>query len=480
MARTFIIKSDQARPASLINYGQELNDEQRAVVNAGGGPLLVIAGAGSGKTRTLTYRVARLIELGVAPGRVLLVTFTNRAAREMLSRVEALLKTDTRKTWGGTFHSIGNRILRRHAELLGWRQGFSILDREDQADLLKTVIDAAHLDTGGYKFPKAEVVSDILSLANNMVAPLDEIIATRYPYFEEVAEAIHTVRDAYEAKKRETNSMDFDDLLVLFVRLLRENPEVLERYRTQFEFVLVDEYQDTNQLQCNLIDLLVGDNGNLMAVGDDAQSIYSWRGAEVGNMLEFQHRYPRARVCKIETNYRSVPEVLALANAAIEGNRGQIKKTLHAAREGKGMLPALVKLDTPSAQAAFVAQRITELQDEGVDLNEIAVLYRAHFHSLEIQMELTQRGIPFTITSGLRFFEQAHVKDVACFMKFAVNRADEVSFLRMARLVPGIGNTSAMKLWSEWSRCEGATVEKLILQGFRYLQAQEMILSILT
>jgi DNA helicase-2/ATP-dependent DNA helicase PcrA len=255
--------------------------------------------------------------------------------------------------------------------------------------------------------------------------------------------------------------MDFDDLLTQFVRLLRENPELLELYRRRFEFVLVDEYQDTNQLQCELIDLLVGENGNLLVVGDDAQSIYSWRGADVGNILNFGRRYPRARTFKIEVNYRSVPEILNLANAAIAANRSQIQKSLQAARPAKRMLPALVALDSPSAQAAFIAQRILELQDQGVELNEIAILYRAHFHSLEVQMELTQRGIPFQITSGLRFFEQAHVKDVASFMKFAVNRVDEVSFMRMVRLIPGIGSAGATKLWADWMKCEGSQGERM-------------------
>jgi DNA helicase-2/ATP-dependent DNA helicase PcrA len=231
---------------------------------------------------------------------------------------------------------------------------------------------------------------------------------------------------------------------------------VRTRFQRQFQFVLVDEFQDTNLLQCELVDLLVGPGGNLMVVGDDAQSIYSWRGADVGHILNFQERYPKAVIHKIEVNYRSVPEVLHLANSVIAQNRGQIRKELRAERRGSGAQPALVMLDNPQAQAAFVAQRILELQDEGVALNEMAVIYRAHYHSLDIQMELTNRGIPFQITSGLRFFEQAHVKDVAAFMKFMANRQDEVSFLRLARLVPGVGSASALKMWAEWLRTPAA------------------------
>jgi len=448
--------------APRIDYKAELNEQQYAAVTSPPGQALVIAGAGSGKTRTLTYRVAWLLDNGILPESILLLTFTNKAAREMLERVQALVTTDTTRLWGGTFHSIGNRILRYNAERLGYRKGFSIMDREDQKDLMETVIGASGIDVTSYKFPKAEVLGDIYSLADNTLTKLPEIITSRYPYFEQVAEGILKLRKLYQDKKRETNCMDFDDLLSLTVQLLEENDDLLERYRRQFEFILVDEYQDTNSLQCRFIELLTGPQGNLTVVGDDAQSIYSWRGADVSNILNFEEHWPRARTHKIEINYRSVPEVLNLANAAIAMNRGQVPKTLRPARESSGTLPALVALDSSSAQAAFVAQRILELQDEhGLDLNDIAILYRAHFHSMEVQMELTQRGIPFQITSGLRFFEQAHVKDVAAFMKFAVNRQDEVSFMRMVRLIPGIGNASAVKLWTDWLKSDAAKSEAM-------------------
>lgn len=448
-------------PSHRIDYKAELNEQQYAAVVSPPGQSLVIAGAGSGKTRTLTYRVAWLLDNGIQPESILLLTFTNKAAREMQERVQALVTQDASRIWGGTFHSIGNRLLRYNAERLGYRKGFSIMDREDQKDLLETVIGASGIDTTTYRFPKAEVLGDIFSLADNTLCDLQEIIDTRYPYFDKVAEGILKVRKLYQDKKRETNCFDFDDLLTQTVALLEENEDLLERYRRQFEFVLVDEYQDTNSLQCRMVELLTGPQGNLMVVGDDAQSIYSWRGADVSNILNFSDHWPKARTHKIEVNYRSVPEVLNLANAAIAMNRGQIPKNLQPARESKGVLPALVALDNSSAQAAFVAQRILELQDEGSDLNDIAILYRAHFHSMEIQMELTQRGIPFQITSGLRFFEQAHVKDVAAFMKFAVNRQDEVSFMRMVRLCDGIGNVSAYKLWNEWLQSDAAKAETM-------------------
>jgi DNA helicase-2/ATP-dependent DNA helicase PcrA len=454
MARTYTLHSTQ-NARSSIDYAAELNAEQHAAVTSGPGQALVIAGAGSGKTRTLTYRVAWLLDNGIPAENILLLTFTNKAAREMLERVSQLVTVNPQRLWGGTFHSIGNRILRLHAERLGFRRGFSIMDREDQKALIDTVISSAKIDTTTYRFPKPEVLADIFSLAENVCAEVQEILDTRYPYFEQVHDGIHKVQAAYTQKKLETNSMDFDDLLALVVQLLEEHDDLRQSYQHTFQFVLVDEYQDTNALQCKMIDLLVGTQGNLMVVGDDAQSIYSWRGADVGNILNFSKRYPQAVTHKIETNYRSVPEILELANESIRWNTAQIPKHLQAARPSQGQLPALVRVDTPSAQAEFTAQRILELHDEGIPFREMAVIYRAHFHSLEIQMELTDRGIPFHITSGLRFFEQTHVKDVAAFLKFAVNRTDEVSFMRMVRLIPGVGTVSAAKLWAQWLRLEG-------------------------
>ena len=473
MARDYTLHSSKG-PASGIDYKAELNASQYEAVSAPPGHALVIAGAGSGKTRTLTYRVAYLLDNGIPPENILLLTFTNKAAREMLDRVANLVQADTRRLWGGTFHSIGNKLLRRHPERLGYRPGFSIMDREDQKDLIDAVLGSAAIDVGSYRFPKAEVLAEMFSLAENVCCDLQEIIDTRYPYFDKVSEPIHRVYELYRQKKVETNTMDFDDLLTLSVRLLQEHEDLREVYERMFQFVLVDEFQDTNRLQCDFVDLLVGETGNLMVVGDDAQSIYSWRGADVGNILGFAERHPKARTYKIETNYRSVPEVLTLANEAIAANTAQIRKSLLAARESKGVLPALVQVDNPSAQASFVAQRILELQDEGMEFSEMAVIYRAHFHSLEVQLELTQRGIPFQITSGLRFFEQAHVKDVAAFMKFAVNRRDEVSFMRLVRLIPGVGTASALKVWNDWLKCPGAGEGLMVGRFSDYLKEMKV------
>jgi DNA helicase-2/ATP-dependent DNA helicase PcrA len=461
MARQYTLHRSSSVAASGIDYVAALNAEQYEAVSSPPGKALVIAGAGSGKTRTLTYRVAWLLDHGIESKQVLLLTFTNKAAREMTERVRDLVPHDTSDLWAGTFHSIGSRILRRHAEDLGFTRSFSILDRDDQKSMLSSVIASCDIDTKVRRFPKPDVLASMFSLIENTGDSLEEIIAARYDHFYDWTEKIELVRMGYIAKKLATNSMDFDDLLVMTVRLFDERPDVLELYQQKFRHVLVDEYQDTNAVQGQMIDLLVGKTNSLMAVGDDAQSIYSWRGADMAHILGFPVRYPGAKVFTIETNYRSVPEILDLSNAAIRANSGRFEKDLRSSRESTGVKPALVAVTDPRSQASFVAQRMLELRDEGIPLEQMAVLYRAHFQSLEIQMELTVRGIPFGITSGLRFFEQAHIKDISAFMRFVVNRRDEVSFLRMVNLLPGCGPIAAQKLWSEWLNSGWATKDEV-------------------
>jgi len=460
MAREYTLQRPAATGASGIDFAEELNEEQLAAVSSPPGPVLVIAGAGSGKTRTLTYRVAYLLDRGIEPRNILLLTFTNKAAKEMLERVRALVPRDVSEMWGGTFHSVGNRILRRHAEEIGFTKSFSIMDRDDQKSLMNTVIAECEIDTSARRFPKPDVLISIFSLIENTGMALEDLLEERYPYFEEWGEEIARVEGRYRKKKRQINSMDFDDLLVLTLRLLQQNEELRRLYQKRFQYVMVDEFQDTNQVQSELVNLLVGEHQSLMVVGDDAQSIYSWRGADMENILSFPERYPEARVYRIEKNYRSVPEILELSNAAIKANHHRFEKDLQAAREGGAMMPALVPLEDPNAQAQFVAQRILELRDEGVELEEMAVLYRAHHQSMTLQMELRNRGIPFQITSGLRFFEQAHIKDVAAFLRFVTNRRDEVSFKRMVNLLPGIGGKNADKLWRGWAATTHATSEE--------------------
>lgn len=444
--KQYLLKRPSQKISFRVNYSSELNEEQYSAVTAGEGPILVIAGAGSGKTRTITYRVAWLIESGVKPEEILLVTFTNKAAREMLQRVESLTGLNLRALWGGTYHHIANIILRRHANLLGYTNDFTILDTTDAKDMIDMCIDELKIDVKKRRFPKGEVLRELFSFAINTETSLENAILKKTPYFADLIEWIKAIKDYYDNKKKMTNSMDFDDLLTNLKKLLDENQNVYEKYATLFRYILVDEYQDTNKLQADLIDKLASKHRNLLVVGDDSQSIYSFRGANFQNIITFVDRYPDAKVYKLETNYRSTPQILALANSSIKNNTRQYHKTLRAVQP-EYALPAIVPVDDVYEQAEFVAQRILELRDEGVPLHEIAVLYRAHFHSMELQLELTRRNIPYFIRSGLRFFEQAHVKDVVSFLRLAVNPKDELSLKRALKLFPGIGKSTAEKLW---------------------------------
>jgi DNA helicase-2/ATP-dependent DNA helicase PcrA len=440
----------QQAPDRLARYREELNEEQFAVATAPVGAALVIAGAGSGKTRAITYRVAYLVEHGVAPARVMLATFTNRAAREMLRRVEQLTGGGgdvARRVWGGTFHRIANLVLRRHAESIGYTSNFSILDTEDAKDFLSVCVDEAGVDTKARRFPKAEVLQDIISFATNTDQPISDVVPRRHPHFEPLAPQITRVDRLYMERKRERNVMDYDDLLLNWKRLLEEREEVARIYQEQFEHILVDEYQDTNKLQAEIVDLLAVRHRNVMVVGDDAQSIFGFRGASVEGIYEFPKRYPEARVYRLETNYRSTPEILAVANVSIASNRRQFTKTLRAARPSQGLAPALVPCRDADQQAAFVASRLLELRDEGIPLSETAVLYRSHYHSLELQLELTRRGIPYRVRSGMRFFEQAHIKDVVAYLRLVANPRDELAWKRVLRLIAGVGPATTNRIW---------------------------------
>jgi len=450
MSREYVLQPFRPAMHLQIDYAGELNEQQLAAVTAPPGPSLVIAGAGSGKTRTLTYRVAYLLEQGIPVDRILLLTFTNKAAREMMRRVTDLLGQELRDLWGGTFHSIGNRLLRLHAGRLGYHGDFTILDREDAKHLVSASVVEAEIDVKALRFPKPEVLCDVFSMAVNTEKSIAEILGADYGYMAELAGKVEEVGRRYSARKRAANAMDFDDLLALWLKLLREHDDLRDQYQRRFQFILVDEYQDTNRLQSELIDLLAARNRNVMVVGDDAQSIYAWRGANYANILKFPERYAGAKVYKIETNYRSTPEILGLANAAISANLNQFAKELTPARKS-GSKPVLVTCHDSAEQASFIAQRVLELREEGGNLNEMAVLYRSHFHALELQLELVRRNIPFSITSGIRFFEQAHVKDVAAFLKLVTNPRDEISFKRLVQLLPGIGGKAADKLWRDFS-----------------------------
>ena len=434
------------------DYAAVLNPEQYAAVTTDARHALVIAGAGSGKTRTLTYRVARLLELGVAPWRILLLTFTNKAAREMLERVAALAGMGAGQIWGGTFHSVANRILRLHATRLGYQPGFTILDGDDQRALFRALTKQFVGKTPkNERFPKAEVLQSLHSLAINTGRSWQLTLRTEYAHLDKHEEVIGKIFDAYQTRKMESNAMDFDDLLTNLLRLLQEHEDIRTDLQGRFLHVLVDEYQDTNVLQASIIGLLAGgEDSSLMVVGDDAQSIYSWRGANVDHIFEFSHTYPDADVFKIETNYRSVPAILEISNAAISQNTRQFAKTLRPARDTGRMKPAVIPAPDNRTEARFIAQRIDELMAAGIAGKDIAVLYRAHFHSMDVQMELTRNHIPYRITSGLRFFEQAHIKDIVAWLRLLSNPRDEIAFRRIVATFPRVGEATAAKLWQSW------------------------------
>ena len=467
MERKYVLKTPVRLKSYRVDYDRELNDEQREVVLAGGGPILVIAGAGSGKTRTLVYRVSRLIESGHDPSRLLLLTFTNKAAREMLRRVETLLAVDTRRLAGGTFHSVGNRLLRRFGARLGLTSNFTILDPEDARELMEAATSDRKIPTLERRFPKGDVLQDLYSFTINTGRSFTEVLAEHAPHFSELETEIVSVFQRYRERKRQGNAVDYDDLLLLWKKLLDEVPAAATELRSSFDHVLVDEYQDTNRLQGEIVDGMAKLKKNVTVVGDDAQAIYSFRGASFENILGFPQRYPDVQTFRLTRNYRSTPEILALANASIAHNEKQFPKELAASRES-GALPAVVALPDIPDQARFAGQRLLEWHDEGEKLSDLAVLYRAHYQALELQIELTRRGIPYEIRSGTRFFEQRHVKDVLAFLRIVVNPKDELSWKRALKLFPRVGERSAATVWE----AIGARPDPL--EAFRSLDAKSV------
>ncbi|HYC71968.1 MAG TPA: ATP-dependent helicase [Opitutaceae bacterium] len=441
---------DRSQPTALppIDFRAALNDEQYAAVTAPPGPMLVLAGAGSGKTRTLTYRVAYLLSQGVRPGEILLLTFTNKAAREMLHRVQDLTGVEPGRFWGGTFHSIGNRALRIYGEAVGLPRNFTILDADESEALLKQAVEAE--DKAFFKEktnPRPGPLFSVLSLARNTQLPIAEAVERHFPQYLEIADRFPAFAAAYDRRKRDQKVVDYDDLLELWLRLLTSDRTVAEYFTHRFRHVLVDEYQDTNTIQSQIVDLIAGHH-QVMAVGDDAQCIYTWRGADVENILTFPDRHAGTQIYRIETNYRSTPEILTFANGVLAAQpKGRhFDKELKAAR-GRGQKPAIIQAMDDKEQAAFVLKRMqTLIEEEGVSPNGIAVLYRSHFLALEMQLALTRAGVPYTITSGVKFFERQHVRDLLAFINFVYNPSNTSAWHRIAGLLPKVGEKGAEKL----------------------------------
>ncbi len=448
----YVIKTDKiGGDFSRIDFEKDLNPEQYKVVTESEGPSLVLAGAGSGKTRTLVYRVAYLLSKGIPPQNILLVTFTNKAARTMQDRVQVLLKAKPKNLWSGTFHHIGNRSLRLYAKEPGYKSDFGILDVEDSLDLIRVCMKNLKIMTREERFPRPKVIRSVISFSINSGKPIEEVLRESYPYFLQFHEILKRIKNEYEYKKKISNVMDYDDLLSKWLWLLQNVPEARTRFAEQFRYILVDEYQDTNRLQAGIIKELSEFHRNVLVVGDDAQAIYSFRGADVSNILNFPKDFRDAKIFKLETNYRSTPEILDLANDSISHNENQFEKHLRTVKESLGK-PALIEVSDLYSQASFVAQRVLELRDEGVALNDISILFRAHYQSAEVEMELVKRNIPYVVRGGVRFFEQSHIKDVLSYIKILINPLDELAWIRALTLSPGIGTSYAGKIFDEFAR----------------------------
>jgi len=428
-----------------INYAELLNPAQLEAVTHRDGPLLVVAGAGSGKTRTLIYRVARLVEGRVPPQSILLLTFTRRAAQEMLRRAEQLVGEQSRAVAGGTFHSFANSVLRRHGSSIGLQPNFTILDRSDMEDVINLIRTRMGLASRERRFPKKGTLAAMISMARNKGRTLEEELEEDYGYLWDSRAELLQLAAAYDSYKRERGLLDYDDLLYRTVELMEQQEGIRRQLSNTYRYVMVDEYQDTNAIQAKLVRLLAATHHNVMAVGDDAQSIYSFRGANFRNIMDFPQLFPGAKIIKLEENYRSLQGILDLSNQVISRASESYTKTLFTRRMGE-LRPLLVKAEDEHMQSRFVAQRVLDLREDGVNLDDIAVLFRSSFHSFDLELELQRRDIPFIKRGGFKFIETAHIKDTLAHLRVIANPVDAVSWLRVLLLLKGVGHRKAEQL----------------------------------
>ena len=435
-----------------INFQKELNQEQYKVVTAGQGPHLILAGAGSGKTRTLVYRVAWLIAQGVSPDKILLLTFTNKAANEMMERVRGLLGVKSNAklpVWGGTFHSIANRLLRIYGHYVGIEKNFTILDAEDSKSLLKEIAKSFLSSLPQGRRPSVNILRETISFAINSHIDLEESLDRKFPEWLPFLDIFEKIAAEYKKRKKASNNLDFDDLL-LYGKILSEHPDAGKILANKWKYVLVDEYQDTNTLQAQFVYNLAKQHKNILVVGDDAQSIYSFRAANIKNILEFPKVFDKTQTYKLETNYRSTPEIIALANLVIAENVNQFTKNLQAINQ-KFIKPELIAHYSSVEEAGWIADRIEGMLAEGIEPAEIVVLFRAAHHSQNLEMELNKRGVAYQMRGGLKFFERVHIKDMIAWLRILANHKDEVSWSRILKLYPGIGPGYAQKIYQQIS-----------------------------
>lgn len=439
-------RAEENGPSKLsLDYAQALNAQQLAAVTAGDGPALVIAGAGSGKTRTLIYRVAYLIDKGIDPSSILLVTFTRKSAQEMLNRTGLLIGSRSERVFGGTFHSVANTLLRQYGRSIGIQPGFTILDRGDSEDLISLLRAQLGLSEKDKRFPRKGTIAEMISKCVNTLQGLDDVVLGEFAHFSEHLEDLDKLWRAYEADKRTRQLLDYDDLLVKLRELLSTDEAVRQTVSHRFRYILVDEYQDTNRLQADIIRKLAATHDNVMVVGDDSQSIYAFRGATFRNIMDFPTLFPESRLYKLEENYRSTQPILNVANDIIRGASEKYTKQLFT-RKLDGPLPALVQAAGENAQSRFITQKILELREEGVPLDEVAILFRSSFHSFDLEIELSRRDLPFVKRGGFKFIETAHVKDLLAHLRVIENPLDAVSWNRVLLMVEGVGPKKAQDL----------------------------------
>jgi DNA helicase II / ATP-dependent DNA helicase PcrA len=436
-----------------INYQGELNPAQFDAVTLSDGPVLVIAGAGSGKTRTLVYRLAYLVEHGVAPWNILLLTFTRKASQEMLHRASQLIDRPLQQVAGGTFHAVCHGWLRRYGSRLGYDTGFTLLDRHDQGDLVRLMRDRLEIKASPGQFPRRETLVEIFGALVNKDLDLENLMNREYPQFSSQIAAIATLNDLYLQHKREHHLLDYDDLLLEGRRLLTEHEDLRLELSQRYQYIMVDEYQDTNRLQSEIVKLLAFTHDNVMAVGDDSQSIYSFRGANFRNIMDFPRLFPGARIIKLEENYRSSQPILDLTNTIIAQASEKYTKCLFTQKK-EGPKPVLVQAGSENEQSRLICEAVAELANQGLTLHNMAVLFRSAYHSFDLEIELLRQQIPFMKFGGFKFMESAHIKDLLAHLRVAANPRDSLSWNRLLQLVPGIGKKSAQKFLAQLSQGE--------------------------
>ena len=443
-ARTRLVLKRTGDQSRVIDYEKELNEAQFKAVTTTDGPLLIVAGAGTGKTRTLVYRVARLVEVGVKPESILLLTFTRRAAASMLTRAAALADARCQRVSGGTFHSLGHSVLRKFADQAGVAKNFTVLDQSDTEDLIDLLRRQIRI-TKAQHFPRKRTIAAIFSMMVNKVQSLKQVLNQTYPQFVDERRNLETLFKSFEDFKRSRHMLTYDDLLVRLSEALESSAEMREQLGDQYRYIMVDEYQDTNKLQAQIVKLMTARHDNVAVVGDEFQSIYSFRGASHRNMLEFPKLFPSAQIIKLEENFRSTQPILDVANAIISDVKESYKKRLYSRIDG-GQPPVVVSARDENEQSRFVAQRIVELREEGAPLSDIAVLFRSSSHSFDLEIELGRAGVPFRKFGGIRFAESAHIKDALAFLRIVVKPSDTLSWFRALKLIDHIGDATVYQI----------------------------------